>query len=365
MIVGVPKEVKNNEYRVSLVPSGVEALVESGHEVLIESEAGSGTSIDDSEYVEAGAKIVSAPEEIFGRADMVMKVKEPLPTEYPLIRKGQILFTYFHFAANEELTRAMIEREATCIAYETIQLPDGTLPLLTPMSEVAGRMAVQEGAKYLERPMEGRGILLSGVPGVAPANVVILGGGVVGANAAKIAAGFGAIEIFKRRDACQRHYDLFEPTEHQKPASNGGFGDRRRVAQRGKSPDASDARDVEVDETRGSGGGCCGRSGRLFRDDACYNSQRSDLYSRRRRALLCREYAWRGRGHFHFCADERNAFLCPTNREQGVETRSEREQGVALGSEHCGRQGDSFGCRRAVKYSIRGSGRASQLSDLV
>ena len=123
---------------------------------------------------------------------MVMKVKEPLPTEYPLIRKGQILFTYFHFAANEELTRAMIEREATCIAYETIQLPDGTLPLLTPMSEVAGRMAVQEGAKYLERPMEGRGILLSGVPGVAPANVVILGGGVVGANAAKIAAGFGA-----------------------------------------------------------------------------------------------------------------------------------------------------------------------------
>ena len=192
MIIGVPKEVKNNEYRVSLVPSGVEVLVEAGHTVLIETEAGSGTSIEDAEYVEAGAKIARSPEEIFEKSDMVMKVKEPLPSEYPMIRKGQILFTYFHFAANEELTRAMIEREATCIAYETIQLPDGTLPLLTPMSEVAGRMAVQEGAKYLERPMEGRGILLSGVPGVAPANVIILGGGVVGANAAKIAAGFGA-----------------------------------------------------------------------------------------------------------------------------------------------------------------------------
>lgn len=192
MIVGVPKEIKDNEYRVAMVPSGVETLTDAGHTVLIETGAGLGTSIEDSEYQEAGAEIVGSDREVFARADMVMKVKEPQPAEYDLLREGQILFTYFHFAASEELTQAMVDRGVVCIAYETIQMPDGTLPLLTPMSEVAGRMAVQEGAKYLERPMEGRGILLAGVPGVPPANVVILGGGVVGANAAKIAAGFGA-----------------------------------------------------------------------------------------------------------------------------------------------------------------------------
>jgi alanine dehydrogenase len=192
MIVGVPKEIKDNEFRVALVPSGAEALTEAGHTVLVETGAGLGTGITDAEYEEAGATVVPTNRAVFERAEMVMKVKEPQPSEYDLLRKGQILFTYFHFAADEGLTRAMVERGVVCIAYETIQLPDGTLPLLTPMSEVAGRMAVQEGAKYLERPMEGRGILLAGVPGVPPANVVILGGGVVGANAAKIAAGFGA-----------------------------------------------------------------------------------------------------------------------------------------------------------------------------
>jgi alanine dehydrogenase len=192
MIVGVPKEIKNNEYRVALVPSGAEALVEDGHTVLVETGAGLGTQIEDSEYQEAGATIVGSDQEVFAQADMIMKVKEPMEPEYDMLRPGQIIFTYFHFAANETLTHAMIKSKAVCVAYETIQLPDKTLPLLTPMSEVAGRMAVQEGAKYLERPMEGRGILLSGVPGVPPANVVILGGGVVGANAAKIAAGFGA-----------------------------------------------------------------------------------------------------------------------------------------------------------------------------
>ena len=192
MIVGVPKEIKNNEYRVALVPSGAEALVEDGHTVLVETGAGLGTQIEDSEYRDVGAVIVSSDREVFAQADMIIKVKEPMEPEYELLREGQIIFTYFHFAANEELTKAMVKSKAVCVAYETIQLPDKTLPLLTPMSEVAGRMAVQEGAKYLERPMEGRGILLSGVPGVPPATVVILGGGVVGANAAKIAAGFGA-----------------------------------------------------------------------------------------------------------------------------------------------------------------------------
>ncbi len=192
MVVGVPKEVKPDEYRVAMVPAGVETLTEAGHSVLVESGAGLGTGIEDSEYAAAGARIVGSAAEVYAQSELIVKVKEPLPTEYPLIRSGQTVFTYFHFAASEDLTRAMVASRAVCIAYETIQLADGTLPLLTPMSEVAGRMAVQEGAKYLERPMEGRGILLSGVPGVAPAKVVIIGGGVVGTNAAKVAAGFGA-----------------------------------------------------------------------------------------------------------------------------------------------------------------------------
>lgn len=192
MVVGTPKEIKADEYRVAMVPAGVEQIKKAGHSVLIERGAGVGTGISDDAYREAGAEIVDTAAEVYARSDMIVKVKEPIASEYGLIRSGQIVFTYFHFAANEELTRAMMKTGAICVAYETIQLADGTLPLLTPMSEVAGRMAVQEGAKYLERPMEGRGILLAGVPGVAPAHVVILGAGVVGANAAKIAAGIGA-----------------------------------------------------------------------------------------------------------------------------------------------------------------------------
>ena len=193
MIIGVPTEIKADEYRVALVPAGAEALTRAGHVVLVESGAGLGTSISDEEYAAHGAEIVGSAAEVWRRAELIVKVKEPLEEELPHIRPEHVLFTYFHLAANEALTRALLERGATCIAYETIQDEDGTLPLLTPMSEVAGRMAIQEGAKYLERPQEGRGILLSGVPGVPPANIVILGGGVVGLNAAKIAVGIGAL----------------------------------------------------------------------------------------------------------------------------------------------------------------------------
>jgi len=192
MIIGVPKEIKEDEYRVSLLPVGVETLKKYGHKVLVEKGAGLGSGISDAEYRRSGATIISSAKEIFKRADMIIKVKEPQPKEIRIIRKGQVVFTYFHFAASRSLTEGMIKTGAVCIAYETMEEEDGSLPLLTPMSEVAGRMAVQEGAKYLERPMEGRGILLGGVPGVEPANVVILGGGVVGTNAAKIAAGMGA-----------------------------------------------------------------------------------------------------------------------------------------------------------------------------
>lgn len=192
MIVGVPKEIKTDEYRVAMIPAGVEELTNRGHRVLIEYGAGMGSGIGDDQYVEAGAELVASAADVFARADMVVKVKEPQPDEFPLIRPGQILFTYFHFAADRGLTDAMLQSRATCVAYETLTDSRGRLPLLTPMSEVAGRMSIQEGAKYLERPQMGRGILLGGVPGVPPAHITILGGGVVGANAARIAAGFQA-----------------------------------------------------------------------------------------------------------------------------------------------------------------------------
>src|SRR5438093_9453148 len=192
MIVGVTKEIKTDEYRVAMIPVGVEELTRLGHRVLIQAVAGQGSGISDDQYASLRAEIFAAAADIWRRADIVVKVKEPLPEEWPLLRAGQIVFTYFHFAADEKLTRAVMQSGITAIAYETIRDARGQLPLLTPMSEVAGRMSIQEGAKFLERPFEGRGILLGGVPGVLPANVVILGGGIVGANAAKVAAGLGA-----------------------------------------------------------------------------------------------------------------------------------------------------------------------------
>lgn len=192
MIIGVPKEMKPYEYRVALLPVGVEVLVKAGHKAIIQDGAGVGSGVSNEDYQKAGAEIVNSLEEIYKLSEMVVKVKEPMIEEYELIRQDLVIFTYFHFAANESLTNEMISRKPICIAYETIQEKDGSLPLLTPMSEVAGRMAIQEGAKYLEKPMMGRGILLGGVPGVAPAKVVIVGGGIVGTNAAKVAAAFGA-----------------------------------------------------------------------------------------------------------------------------------------------------------------------------
>jgi alanine dehydrogenase len=192
MIVGVPKEIKTDEYRVAMIPVGVEELTRAGHQVLLQAGAGQGSGLGDDQYAIHGAEIVGTPEEIWRRADLIVKVKEPLPIEWPWMRAGQIVFTYFHFAADEPLTRAVMRSGITAVAYETIRDARGNLPLLTPMSEVAGRMSIQEGAKFLERPFEGRGILLGGVPGVLPANVIILGGGIVGANAAKVAAGLGA-----------------------------------------------------------------------------------------------------------------------------------------------------------------------------
>lgn len=192
MIIGIPKEIKPDEYRVAMVPCGVEEMVKHGHAVLVEKGAGLGSCIPDHEYEQAGARLFDGPEGIYNQAQLIIKVKEPLPVEYPLLKENQIVFTFFHFAASKTLTEAVLKANIIAIAYETIRDEYGLHPILTPMSEVAGRMAIQEGAKYLEKPMHGRGILLGGVPGVAPAEVVIIGGGVVGANAAKVAAGLGA-----------------------------------------------------------------------------------------------------------------------------------------------------------------------------
>ncbi len=192
MIIGVPSEIKNNENRVGLTPAGVAEFHKLGHPVYVQAGAGTGSGFTDEEYTAAGAQLLPSLAEVYARADMIVKVKEPIEAEYDHIREDQLLFTYFHFASSEPLTRAMIARRAICLAYETVEKTDRSLPLLVPMSEVAGRMAVQEGAKYLEKPLKGRGILLGGVPGVRPAHVLVMGGGVVGMNAAKIAAGMGA-----------------------------------------------------------------------------------------------------------------------------------------------------------------------------
>jgi len=212
MIIGVPQEIKPDEYRVGLVPAGAYSLVKAGHQVLVEQGAGVESGISDAEYKMAGAQIVAHREELFSQADMIIKVKEPLPPEYPLLREGQLLFTFLHLAALPDLTRNLLARGVIAIAYETVQLPDRSLPLLAPMSEVAGRLSVQEGAKYLERQEGGRGVLLAGVPGVPPGKVTIVGGGTVGTNAAKIAVGMGAaVTVIDANPVRLRHLDdLFQ-----------------------------------------------------------------------------------------------------------------------------------------------------------
>ena len=212
MIIGVPKEIKNNENRVAITAAGVKALTGEGHKVVIEKSAGIGSGISDEDYVNAGAEMLKGPEEVFAEADMIMKVKEPLEEEYDYFKEGQLLYTYLHLAAEEKLTKALMEKKVVSIAYETIQLEDGSLPLLTPMSEVAGRLATQEGARFLEKPQGGNGTLLGGVPGVKPGKVVVIGGGIVGLNAAKMAVGLRADVTMMDISAARMRYldDIFQ-----------------------------------------------------------------------------------------------------------------------------------------------------------
>lgn len=192
MKIGVPKEIKNNESRVGMTPAGVFELTKNNHTVFVQTDAGFGSGFFDKDYEDAGATILNSIEDVYGSSDMIVKVKEPIQQEYALIKPNQVVFTYFHFASSETLTKAMIKSNAICIAYETVEEKDGSLPLLVPMSEVAGRMSIQQGAKYLEKPIKGRGVLLGGVPGVPPGKVLVLGAGIVGIQAAKMAAGLGA-----------------------------------------------------------------------------------------------------------------------------------------------------------------------------
>ena len=259
MLIGVPKEIKTNENRIALVPAGAEALVAAGHTVLLEAGGGLGSGFSDAAYEAVGATIVGTAEEVWQRGEMIMKVKEPIAAEWPRMRKGQLIYTYFHFAAAEDLTRAVIASGAIAVAYETVQLASGELPLLTPMSEVAGRMAVQEGAKYLEKVFGGSGVLLGGVPGVAPGEVVIIGGGVVGINAAKMAAGLGAhvtimdISLDRLRyldDVLpgQCRHRVLQSAQHPRRDPPRGSRDRRRTPARCQGPTPRQARRPQDDE---------------------------------------------------------------------------------------------------------------------
>ncbi len=320
MIVGLPKEIKDNEYRVGLTPAGVRALTDAGHKVNVERAAGEGSGFEDALYERAGATIIESADDVWAGADMIVKVKEPIAPEYPRMKEGLLLFTYLHLAPDREQTKQLLERKVTGIAYETITDRRGTLPLLTPMSEVAGRMAVQVGATYLERMNGGRGVLLGGVPGVPAARVVIIGGGVVGTNAAKIAVGMGAhVTIIDRDlDRLRELDDIFLSKistlasfglRHPRRDLRGRPHHRRGARPRRGGAAARHARDAEGRAERRGHRGRGGRSGRLHRDDAPDDALEPDLLRGGRAALLRRQHARRRAAHLDLRADERDAAL--------------------------------------------------------
>ena len=266
MIIGIPKEIKNNENRVALTPAGAKELVKRGHTVYVQHTAGINSGFADDAYVAAGARILPSIEDVYGIAEMIVKVKEPIASEYPLVRKGQLVFTYFHFASDEALTLAMIKSGSICLAYETVENPDHTLPLLIPMSEVAGRMSVQEGARFLEKPQGGKGVLLGGVPGVKPGKVLVLGGGVVGHNAALMAAGLGADVTIVRDDAEKREDVVLFHAYDRTGITHYRFSDRRRINPRSQGPALDHPGYVEVIKTGQRIGRRSHRSRRLLRD---------------------------------------------------------------------------------------------------
>jgi len=273
MRIGLPKEIKNNENRVGLTPSGIVELVKNGHTVFVQTKAGAGSGFSDEDYLKTGAEILPTIEEVYDTTEMIVKVKEPIEREYELIKENQVVFTYFHFASSQTLTEAMIKSGAICIAYETVEDADRSLPLLIPMSEVAGRMSVQQGAKYLEKPLKGLGILLGGVPGVPPAKVSILGGGIVGIQAAKIAAGMGAdVTILDIDIKRMRYLDEIMPANVKTEMSNElniikhaqKFNYWRSFGSWSKSTQINYSRNAKRNASRNCFSGCSRRSGRML-----------------------------------------------------------------------------------------------------
>ena len=274
MIIGIPKEIKNNENRVALTPAGAKELVKRGHTVYVQHTAGINSGFADDAYVAAGARILPSIEDVYGIAEMIVKVKEPIASEYPLVRKGQLVFTYFHFASDEALTLAMIKSGSICLAYETVENPDHTLPLLIPMSEVAGRMSVQEGARFLEKPQGGKGVLLGGVPGVKPGKVLVLGGGVVGRLDGRRARRrchdrrhlASPLTLSVRDDAEKREDVVLFHAYDRTGITHNRFSDRRRINPRSQGPALDHPGYVEIIKTGQRIGRCSHRSRRLLRD---------------------------------------------------------------------------------------------------
>ncbi len=359
MIIGVPKEIKTHENRVALVPAGVVELVRHGHTVLVEKGAGLGSSFPDSAYVDAGATIVDDVKDIWAKAEMIMKVKEPIAREYPLMREGQILFTYFHFAAEQKLTEAVMASKCIAIAYETVEKADRSLPLLIPMSEVAGRMSVQEGAKYLEKAQGGRGVLLGGIPGVPPANVLVLGGGIVGVNAAKIAAGMGANVFIMDVNLNRLRYldDIMPKNVTTVFSSAGNIREYIKTMDLvigavlipgAKAPHlitrdmlktmmpGSVIVDVAIDQ-----GGCIETAKPTTHDDPIYVVDE----------VLRGQHARRSAEHVNEGLDQRHASVRHPDRQQRLESGVQREQGAGIGLEH--RAGHDRVQRRGRSLRIR------------
>jgi alanine dehydrogenase len=315
--VGIPRELKDNEYRVAITPAGVHELVRSGQSVVIEKDAGIGSSITDDEFVAAGAEILPNADDVWATADLVLKVKEPIKEEYHRMRRDQVLFTYLHLAASPDCTQAILDSGISAVAYETVQLPDGSLPLLAPMSEVAGRMAPQAGAHFLERAYGGRGVLMGGAPGVYPAKVVVLGAGISGSNAAWIAQGMEAeVYLLDKNVAKLREVDRIHKGRIQTVASN-AYEVERAVLDAdlvigavlvpgAKAPMLGDRRHDPVDEEGRGAGGHLRRPGRLLRDDAPDDALRPGLRGARRHPLLRGQHARRRTAHVHLRADQRH-----------------------------------------------------------
>jgi NAD/NADP transhydrogenase alpha subunit len=347
MRVGVPKEIKNHEYRVGLTPGSVAELVAAGHEVVVETQAGMGIDFSDAAYVQAGATILPDAAAVFAGADMIVKVKEPQPQEIAMLEPRHLLFTYLHLAADKPQAEGLMASGATCIAYETVTSRSGALPLLKPMSEVAGRMSIQVGAHYLEKEQGGRGVLLGGVPGVAPAKVAILGGGVAGINAAQIATGQRAdVTIYDINNDRLAELDL-----HFGSTIKTAFASKSAIAQ--AVAEAGNARDVEDDEARQRAGRHRDRPGRLFRDEPCDDPRRPGLHDRRGDPLLRREHARRGGPDECVRAQQCDA---PVRAQAGEPGRG---QGDGTGPpprqrpQRVGRQDPPPGRRRSARFEVR------------